>query len=43
MSESKRIELLRTIVVMTFEAQIDDPNEVDLDHYNDVIRLVANG
>jgi hypothetical protein len=42
-SESKRIELVRTIVGMTSEAQIDDPSEVDLDHYRDVIRLVANG
>ena len=42
-SESKRIELVRTIVGMTSEAQIDDPSEVDLDHYSDVIRLVANG
>ena len=42
-SESKRIELVRTIVGMTSDTQIDDPNEVDLEHYSDVIRLVANG
>jgi hypothetical protein len=42
-SESKRAELVRTILGMTLEAQFDDPSEVDLNHYSSVIRLVANG
>ncbi len=42
-SESKRAELVRTILGMTSETQTDDPSEIDLNHYSNVIRLVANG
>lgn len=42
-SESKRAELVRTILGMTSEAKFDDPGEVDLNHYSNVIRLVASG